>query len=54
MNRKHSFTEAKAALIAMAAEADELQQAVGGSITEVIADGSRRNTRWQCESNSPG
>ena len=32
-----TFSEAKAALIAIAAEADELQQAVGGSITEAVA-----------------
>ena len=32
-----AFAEAKAALVAMAAEADELQQAVGGSITDAVA-----------------
>ena len=32
-----TFAEAKAALAAIAAEADELQQAVGGSITEAVA-----------------
>jgi len=30
-------TEAKAALLAIAAEADELKRAVGGSITEAVA-----------------
>jgi hypothetical protein len=32
-----AFAEAKTAIVAMAAEANELQQAVGGSITEVVA-----------------
>jgi hypothetical protein len=32
-----AFAEAKAALVAMAAEADELQQTVGGSITDAVA-----------------
>jgi hypothetical protein len=32
-----AFDEAKAALVAMSAEADELQQAVGGSITDAVA-----------------
>jgi hypothetical protein len=32
-----TFVEAKAALAAIAAEADELEQAVGGSITEAVA-----------------
>jgi hypothetical protein len=32
-----SLTEAKAALLAMAAEAGELQQAVGGSVTDAVA-----------------
>ena len=32
-----TFAEAKAALVAIAAEADELQQAVGGSITDAVA-----------------
>jgi hypothetical protein len=35
---KHSaFAEAKFALVAMAVEADELQQIVGGSITDAVA-----------------
>ena len=38
VKRKHSaFTEARAALIAMAAEGAILEHAVGGSITEVVA-----------------
>jgi hypothetical protein len=32
-----AFSEAKAALLAIAAEADELKHAVGGSITEAVA-----------------
>ena len=32
-----TFAEAKAALVAIAAEADELQQAVGGSVTDAVA-----------------
>jgi hypothetical protein len=32
-----ALSEAKAALVAMAVEADELQQAVGGSITDAVA-----------------
>src|SRR5437660_2475547 len=32
-----AFAEAKAALVAMAAEANELEQAVGGSITDAVA-----------------
>ena len=32
-----ALAEAKAALVAMAAEADELQQIVGGSITDAVA-----------------
>jgi hypothetical protein len=32
-----AFAEAKAALVAMAVEANELQQAVGGSITDAVA-----------------
>ncbi len=32
-----AFAEAKAALVAIAAEADELQQAVGGSVTDAVA-----------------
>ena len=32
-----AFAETKAALVAIAAEADELKRAVGGSITEVVA-----------------
>ena len=32
-----ALAEAKAALVAMAAEADELQRIVGGSITDVVA-----------------
>ena len=32
-----AFAEAKAALVAMAAEADQLQQTVGGSITDAVA-----------------
>jgi len=33
-----AFSETKAALLAIAAEADELQQTVGGSITEAVAE----------------
>ena len=32
-----TFAEAKAALVAIAAEADEFKQTMGGSITEVVA-----------------
>ncbi len=38
MSTKDSaLAEAKAALVAIAAEADELQQAVGGSVTDAVA-----------------
>src|SRR5260370_21439343 len=38
MSTKNSaFAEAKAALVAMATEANELQQAVGGSVTDAVA-----------------
>ena len=33
-----AFEEAKAALVAMATEANELQQTVGGSITDAVAE----------------
>jgi len=35
--KNSAFKEAKAALVAMAVEADELQQIVGGSITDAVA-----------------
>ena len=47
-----SLAEAKAALVAMAAEADELQQAVGGSITDAVAGWLGPNMRWRRGSNS--
>lgn len=35
--KNSTFAKGKAALVAMAAEADELQQTVGGSITDAVA-----------------
>jgi hypothetical protein len=42
-----TFAEAKAALLAIAEEADELQQTVGVRLLTSLQGGLRLNTRWQ-------